>query len=942
MSLGRYVLQKPIGVGGTAEVWEARDEILRRLVAVKVILPGIAPKPQNVDRFFREARVVALLDHPHIVKIFDLGNVGSRPYLVTQYMDRGRLSDRLIGMVSKGDALRWLVSLASALDYAHGNGVVHRDVKPGNILFDSSDRPCLADFGLARNLEDSVSLTSTGIVLGTPCFMSPEQAMGRRVGPSSDQYSLGIVAYHLLTGALPFERLATPALLYKIIYEPPPLPSAMNAALGLEVDEVFTRVLDKDPAKRYGSCSSFVGALVRILAAPGSKTGSQDEIAEGTVEETDQMTASIGRRPDGAPPATPEDVSTELGVLRSIELDAPPRSPPIHPWRRRALAGLPYLVAVLPLACAAGLLWRSSREETRSSPAAPVSRSSPSYHSTPLAKDEATNVLPIVEERQEQSQPEPAREPLLRKAIASPARGPTIQWVTLPAATFHMGCTAGDLECLGREIPAREVTIGVGLQIAATETTNAQYQECVRAGACRAPVQRAVYDDPAKVNHPVVFVSWEDADAFSRWVGGRLPTEAEWEYSARGGRGGQIYPWGNSISHEQANYKGVGGRDRWEGTAPVASFQSNGFGLYDMAGNIKEWCADRSGPYPTTAQSDGGSMGGISGGGRLTRGGSWGALPRELRASARSWESGPSRFTGFRVVRESATRPGSRADGAGSDKRIRMASEAGQGSGARDPGVAGMAGSTSQSLEAVGKGARSEAVQWVKIPSGNFRMGCTASDMSCESSEVPRHRVVISKLFSMAATETTNRQYRTCVDAGFCSPPENRRAYSDAEMADHPVVSVSWEHAVQYCGYLGGRLPTEAEWEYAARGGLPAARYPSGNEITHDNANFDGTGGRDVWYETSPAASFPPNGFGLFDMAGNVWELCADRFDASFYAHSPPQDPGGPGNGKDVVIRGGGWGPFPMVQLRVSQRSSMPRLARSKYVGFRCAKDYGR
>ena len=275
--LGRYTLTRRLGAGGMAEVWEATDELLKRRVAVKIVRGALADSAEFAGRFLREARLAAHLQHAGIVAVYDVGLERHALFVVMPVLSGGSLAERLSRPVDDATALAWLGTLASALDYAHGKGVVHRDVKPLNVLFDDAGAPHLSDFGLAKGLDEATHLTQTGMILGTPLYMSPEQAMGTAAGPAADQYSLGVVAYRLLAGRLPFEKEPTPVLLRRTVFEEMPPPSSIRPGLPPEVDAVFARVLAKAPEARFPSCSAFAKALARAFASSGASRTSRLE-----------------------------------------------------------------------------------------------------------------------------------------------------------------------------------------------------------------------------------------------------------------------------------------------------------------------------------------------------------------------------------------------------------------------------------------------------------------------------------------------------------------------------------------------------------------------------------------------------------------------------------------------------------------------------------------
>jgi tetratricopeptide (TPR) repeat protein len=259
----RYAGAQPIGRGGMGEIFRATDTSLGRAVAVKLLDRRHAQDPAVRERFTREALAVARLSgNPHIVTIYDVGEWQERPFIVMEYLAGGSLEQKLRaeGAQPAHQVLEWLEQAAGAIDAAHRGGVVHRDVKPANLLLDRHGRVHVADFGIA-SAAGLGSLTQTGTVLGTASYLSPEQAKGEPTSPASDLYSLGIVAFELLTGRRPFEAdsIAAEAALH--VTGPVPSVRDVDPSLPGELDPVFARALAKDPKARYGSAGEFVAAL---------------------------------------------------------------------------------------------------------------------------------------------------------------------------------------------------------------------------------------------------------------------------------------------------------------------------------------------------------------------------------------------------------------------------------------------------------------------------------------------------------------------------------------------------------------------------------------------------------------------------------------------------------------------------------------------------------
>ena len=319
--VGKYVIQGEIGRGGMAVVYKAYDPHLERHVALKVLHPELAINREFVQRFIQEARAAAALDHPNIVTIYDVGHEGDLRYIAMAYISPGQtVKDVIIaqGTLPPRRVIHIIRQLAAALDYAHSKGMIHRDVKPGNVLLDLDDRTILSDFGIVHAAA-LTRLTRAGTIIGTVQYMSPEQAKGEKIDARSDIYSLGIVAYEMLSGRVPFMAETDAAILHAHVYEEPPSLRAFAPGLPAAADRVIRQALAKSPGQRYRSATAFARALEVALAEEATMLAPPRPVGRPTGRSSATMWVLLGgsgvllfalllimtRTPDPPPPPTP-------------------------------------------------------------------------------------------------------------------------------------------------------------------------------------------------------------------------------------------------------------------------------------------------------------------------------------------------------------------------------------------------------------------------------------------------------------------------------------------------------------------------------------------------------------------------------------------------------------------------------------------------------------
>jgi serine/threonine-protein kinase len=507
--IGPYRVLEELGRGAMGVVYRAEDLTIGREVAVKVVrfdqYLTADEKAQLRMRLMREASAAGKLNHPGIVTVYQLSEHENVVFIAMECVP-GVSLEKILAAGPMRDANRVfsiLRQVAEALDYAHAAGVIHRDIKPGNILVREDGRAKITDFGIAKIA--SQHLTQTGMVLGTPSYMAPEQLMAAQIDGKADQFSLAVMAFLMLSGRPPFKADSMAALIFQIVQtEPPPL-HELAGQYPAEASAVLSRALAKKAADRFPTCSAFIDAL--------------------------------------------EAACRPAPVTRPAPAASPPRQAPGRSWIWAVAAALAVVAVLIGVAFVA----RGVRPKTPQAAVQPVER-------------QASAPAPAV-------QPPPVTPPpALPREKTNPQDG--LLYVLIPAGSFEMGCGGGERRCRPDALPPREVRISRSFYLTRTEVTAAAY---------------ARFDPTAAPSDlPVTHVAWDDARRFCAWAGGRLPTEAEWEYAARAGQAGPPAGPLEDLAWFGAN---SGGRAH-----PAGTRAANAFGLHDMLGNVWEWTADRYSP----------------------------------------------------------------------------------------------------------------------------------------------------------------------------------------------------------------------------------------------------------------------------------------------------------------------------------------------------------
>jgi formylglycine-generating enzyme required for sulfatase activity/tRNA A-37 threonylcarbamoyl transferase component Bud32 len=638
-------------------VFRAEDEVLRRPVALKVMRPEIAAQPTARERFLREGRAAAAIKSDHVITIYDVGEENDVVFLAMEFLAGQNLDNWLKSQPTPvpGKAVVWVAKdILKGLVEAHEKELIHRDIKPANLWIEAgTNRIKLLDFGLTRGSGAEKELTSTGVILGTPAYMAPEQARGLRVDGRADLFSVGVVLYRMITGKSPFVRDEMMATLFAVAFDPvPPV-----ASLGADIPDVLGQLIDQLLAKSADERPQTARAALAVVLEV------ERQLRAG------QRASPTPTRPDPPqpPPLRPEPVQNDRtgwsdSAPRVLADEEETNLVPVRKsnarWILAGMAATVFLAMIVAFIVSRKRDPDNSGEGTGREMAGATSKGDPSpgpAAATPLSKpDEKAYVLPKTQvnprpevkpdEKKETAPAPPKQDGLLPGEVMQPfeyvidgvktkgtrpvlkvdlGNGEKMEFVRIPKGTFQMGASDGDTEAYSDEKEPRKVVLD-GFYLGKYEVTQAEYKAVTGKTPSNFKGDRL----------PVENVSWKDADQFCKTLSDRikrkavLPSEAQWEYACRAGTT-TPYHFGAKWNADLANNNG-------KGTVVVGSYPANPWGLHDMLGNVYEWCQDCYGPYDKVEiRRNPIQLDKQSEEHRVLRGGAWNIRARYCRASTR-------------------------------------------------------------------------------------------------------------------------------------------------------------------------------------------------------------------------------------------------------------------------------------------------------------------
>ncbi len=632
----KYRLEEPLGKGGMGQVYRATHIHLRTQVAIKLLLPNLISDNTAIERFNREAQLMAQIKHPNVVQVSDFGITRDEQkifYLVMELLTGVTLKEKIDAQkkIPYKEAISIMKSVCEAVHAAHSNQIIHRDLKPSNIFLvrktSNHEQAKVLDFGIAKLNSSDSTLTGTGMIVGTHYYMSPEQCSGQELDARSDIYSLAIVLYEMLTGRVPFQHSNPSVILYKHVNELPKPIRQFSPEIPKEIEEVIMQALEKQPEKRQTSTLQFSKELELSIEKNETKQTLAPKlvITNKILFASSQPTNELKDDEDFTFP-----IDNKVNLVEVVASN------------NKAIAVLEHQEVIENSALSTNLK-PDSKADSQSTPVLLNSQQNPvifaptkeinsgeeinneklyinsnsgilniKTDSKPIVRTDSIFFTGTISNKSETS----TRKRIFIYGIAVLSLIPIIVvmfWpkeslptttqekeiipkgmIFIPGDKFIMGNENSPVEA---EKPEHQVTVR-SFYIDETEVTNEEYDKFVKATNYPPPRTWINKRYPlAEARYPVTGVSWIDAVAYARWIGKRLPTEEEWEYSARGTER-LLYPWGNKYDQPNANTK----ESKTKSTVSVGSYPNGAspFGIKDLAGNVLEWTDSDYQLYPNS------------------------------------------------------------------------------------------------------------------------------------------------------------------------------------------------------------------------------------------------------------------------------------------------------------------------------------------------------
>ncbi|MHC4250558.1 MAG: SUMF1/EgtB/PvdO family nonheme iron enzyme [Planctomycetota bacterium] len=993
--LGDVALDRKLGQGGMGAVYRGRHLRLDVDVALKVMAPPAGVSPSQADnfiqRFVREARVSASIRHQNLIRVIDVNTEAGLYYLIMDYVDGESAGERVTrkGALSEAEAVEIALGAAQGLAEAHYRGVVHRDVKPDNILIDREGNVVVVDLGLAKAFSAvgddatlSMGVSMSQQVIGTPAFMAPEQTMSSRdVGPPADVWSLAATLYQLVVGDVPWSDTDVVNLMLKIRSAPTPDITRARQGISRGLRAITERALQKEPAERYADCGEMAEALQRHFVS--LNTSGRSLLPDPEAGRASRVTVPVPPPGRGATPRTvPQRRRGTPGAGGIVPGHVAP------PEGRGGRRGFSFVTLLFLLAIGGGGWYAVSRGWVRVGDPGPGgdSRESerpadgggPTGGAMPDGRADAggNRKAGSVEDGK------PAGAATTPPRVEPPPAGETDDAArTAAAVDAHLDAArsladAGLLEKARDEaaealklVPdhpeARRFLADVLPEIAAKRAEGdraADYRkwtdEALRLRLAGSLREAAAAYERAQASAPQG--DTRASDAAAECLAGHFAARgAEAESKGEFDQAAELYakalehsrPLASSVSPEPAG----GGGEPGAGGQPPRSTGRRGRSRAELEAALararKKLEEQRAGEARRAEAA------------RLCAEAEKARLAGDLDAALAAYREAAKREASvaarLRALEEEIARRNeearrraaydaamTRARSFARDRRWKEAAAACEVALRNKPGDR----EAEQLLAEARKHTTFEpalvldlgggvTMEFALIRAGEFTMGSAVREAQREADEGPVRRVRLTRDFLLGRYEVTQLQYGAVMGAGrshFTGP-------------GNPAENISWKDAKEFCRRLSektgrtARLPTEAEWEYACRAGTTST-FHCGNSLTAERANVDGrrpygAAAKGTFRgRTMPVGSFRPNAWGLYDMHGNVWEWCADCYDPDYYSKGPATDPPGRKAGLQCVLRGGAWS-HSASYCRSANRYAYDPSERYDYVGLRVAID---